>query len=827
VLHDLRYALRQLRRTPAFTAIAVLTLALGIGANSAIFSVMNALLLRYLPARDPARLVYLHTTGNPSGSSQTGHGDNSLTMPIFEQFRQRKDIFDDVVAYVPLGIGKVVVRYGKDPQEAEAEMVSGNFFTSLGIPASYGREFTIAEEVAQAPVAVLSYAWWTRQFGRDTSVIGQTLYIKDVPFTIIGVSSKEFVGVDQDAADVWIPFAERAELRPWGRSAADKGAYSSLYNSPNWWFLMVMGRLAPGITEQQALARATPVFLNAAYATTGPPQPKEETPKLFFSSAQGVAGARESYDAPLKVLMGMVLLVLAIACSNVSLLLVARNAARQREFSLRMALGGSRTDLFQQLLTESLLLVTAGAGLGWLFANWATSALAAWSRMTVSLAPDSHVLIFTLAVSLTAAMIFGLAPLRSALRVPIGLALKTSAATAHRDRSKIRGTQFVIALQMALCVVLLVAAGLMVRTLRNLESVNLGMNTRGLLVFGINPLQRVHSASEGNRFYLGLLTHLRAMPGVESVTLMSNRIGSGWSNNTGARVDGQAPLGPNTNAPMRWNIVGPDYFRTLGTPMVLGRDFDDTDSENSPRAVIVNQTFANKYLNGRPPLGHQVNMNNRPDGQYTIVGVAADSKYTGVREEPRPTAYFPYTQISGSATLHFEVRTAGDPGVWIAAVRRAVNDYSPGLALLQPETQQAQFEEGFSDQRIFFRLSLFFGVLAALLVATGLYGTLAYTVSRRTSEVGLRMALGAQRGQVLWMVLRGSLGMTIAGVAIGIPLAFGATRFLQSILFGVEARDPATFAAAVAGIAAVSLIASLIPALRAASVDPMVALREE
>ncbi len=591
MLKDLRFALRQLARTPAFTAVAILTLALGIGANSAIFSVMNALLLRYLPARDPARLVYLHTTSNPSGSSQTGHGDTSLTMPLFEQFRKQKDVFADVVAYVPLGIGKVAVRYGKEPQEAAVQMVSGNFFTTLGVLPSRGRTFRIEDEAAHSPVAVLSYSWWTRQFGRDASVLGQALYIKDVPFTIIGVASPEFIGLDQDAADLWIPFQDRRELTPWGRARGN----TSLYGQPNWWFLMMMGRLAPGITEQRALARAMPVFQNVAYAALGPPKPKEGLPKLFFTSAKGVAGAGDTYKAPLQVLMGMVLLVLAIACANVSLLLVARNTARQREFSLRMALGGSRFDLFQQLLTESLILVMAGAGLGWLFAGWATRALAAWSQMTVSLAPDATVLGFTLAVSLIAALIFGLAPLRSVLRVPIGLALKTSAATAHRDRSRIRGAQMVVALQMSICLVLLVAAGLLVRTLRNLESINLGMNTRGLLVFGISPLQRARTDSEFNRFYLGLLTSLRAMPGVESVTLMGNRIGSGWSNNTGASVDGQAPLGANTFAPMRWNIVGPDYFHTLGTPVVLGRDFNDADAENGPRVAIVNQTFANKY----------------------------------------------------------------------------------------------------------------------------------------------------------------------------------------------------------------------------------------
>jgi predicted permease len=339
-------------------------------------------------------------------------------------------------------------------------------------------------------------------------------------------------------------------------------------------------------------------------------------------------------------------------------------------------------------------------------------------------------------------------------------------------------------------------------------------------------LQRVHSEAESVRFFRELLARLRAVPGVESVTTLSNRIGSGWSNNTGASVDGKSPLGDKF-APMRWNIAGPDYFHVFGTPIVLGRDFNDADSESAPRVAIINQTFATRYLAGRPPLGHQVGLNDRPDGQYTIVGVAADSKYTGVREEARPIAYFPFTQVRGNATLQFELRTAGDPAAWLPAVRRAVNDYAPGLALLQPMTQQAQLEGSFSEERLFFRLSLFFGLLAAFLVATGLYGTLSYTVSRRTSEVGVRMALGAQRRQVLWMVMRGSLVVTLAGVLIGVPLAIACTRLLRSILFGITPGDPLTFAFALAGIALVALAASLVPAMRAASVDPTVALRYE
>jgi len=819
---DLRYGVRQLLRTPVFTVVAIVTLALGIGANTAIFSVMNAVLLRYMPVRDPQRLVYINITRTPNDSSQTGHGGASLSEPVFEQFRQQKQVLADVMAYVPLGIGKVAVRYGKEPEEAEAQMVSGEFFTGLGVRAERGRMLAMDDETSHASVTVLSYDFWTKRFGRNPSVIGQTLYVKDVPFTVVGVAAPDFVGVDQGPTDLWIPLLDSPALRPWGGSAAMSG----LYNSPKWWFLMMVGRLAPGVSERQALARLNPVLARTAYADRAQPDPKEQMPKLVFKPAQGISGARDDYDTPLKVLMAMVLLVLAIACANVSLLLVARNAVRQREFALRVALGGNRGQLFRQLLTESMLLVAAGAGLGWLFSLWSTSALSAWSGLEVGLDPDRAVLLFTLAVSLVAALLFGVAPLRSVLRSPMGLVLKTSATTANRDRKKVRGSQAVVALEISLCLVLLVSAGLLVRTLRNLSTLNLGMRTSGLLVFGVSPLQRVHSDNESIRFYQGLLTRLRVLPGVESVTLMQNRIGSGWSNNTGAYVDGQEPKVTGSTT-MRWNAVGPDYFHTLGTPILMGRDFDDADSDAGPHVVIVNQTFANRYLAGRTPLGHQVWLSDKPGGRYTIVGVAVDAKYTEVREQPVPMAYFPYTQTGGIAGLHVEVRMAGDPTAWMPAVQRAVNEYAPGLAMLQPMTQQAQFDRSYRQERLVFRLSLFFGLLAVLLVAIGLYGTLAYTVSRRTSEVGLRMALGAQRREVLWMVLRGSLVVSLAGIAIGLPLSIASTRVVRTMLFGVEPGDPIAFIAAVGGIVLVSVTASLIPALRAASVDPLVALRDE
>jgi predicted permease len=376
---------------------------------------------------------------------------------------------------------------------------------------------------------------------------------------------------------------------------------------------------------------------------------------------------------------------------------------------------------------------------------------------------------------------------------------------------------------MSLCLVLLVGAGLLVRTLRNLETANLGLRAPGLLVFGITPPQTAHTDSEVLRFYHTLLDRLRALPGVESATLMQNRIGSGWSNNSDAFVDGANARG-NVSSMMRWNAVGPDYFHALGTNLLLGRDFTDADSAAAPKVAIINQTFAQRYLPNRDPLGHHVAYG---ESQYTIAGVAANSKYTGVRENHIPMAYFPYAQIPGTATMHFELRTRGNPAALLPEVRRAMHEFGPDLPLLQPMTQQEQFEESFSQERLFARLSMSFGLLAVVLVATGLYGTLAYRVSRRTAEIGVRMALGAQRRQVLWMVLRESLLVSLAGVLVGIPLAIGGALLLRSMLFGLEPSDPLTFAGALLGITLVALAASLIPARRATKIDPMVALRYE
>jgi predicted permease len=820
---DLRYALRQLRKSPSFAAVAILTLALGIGANTAVFSVMDAVLLRDLPVAQPGQLVYLHTSDFPGG--QTGYGDTSMRMQVYEALRRENKVFSDLMAWVPLSTSETVpASYGSEPEEIKADMVSGNFFSGLGVPAVRGRTFTPADELAHAQIAVLSYGYWSRRFARNPSVLGETLFIKGVPFTIVGIAGQTFVGLDEKTStDVWVPFQVSDSVKPWGVSPTNS---SRLYGS-EWWFLLTIGRLHPGITQQQALAYLQPIFQRAAFEglTAADITNRDKPPALSFTGARGMEGMQDTYEQPLRILMGMVALVLVIAGGNIAMLLVARNASRQREFSLRMALGGNRMRMFRQLLTESALLVVGGASLGWAFALWATQALARWSMLDRSLAPDWRVLWFTLAVCALVAILFGLAPLRNALRVSNGPALMASSSASFQDRRSLRVGRVVIPLQMAMCLVLLVGAGLLVQSLRNLETLNLGLNTSGLLVFNLTPQQQVHNDAENVQFYQSLLDRLRALPGVESATVMRERLGAGWSSNTTAYVDGQKPKVSGWPS-MRWNAVGPDVFHVLGVPLAQGRDINDRDTATAPKVVVINQTFAQRYLPGTIALGHTVALSSKADApHYTIVGVAADSKYTEVRETERPMAYFPYTQVQSDISMAVGLRTAGNPEAFLPVVRRAMQEFAPGLALLQPRTQEQEFSNSLSQDRLFARLAMFFGLLAVVMIATGLYGMLAYKVARRTAEIGVRMALGAQQHHVLWMIIRESLLFYLVGVLLGVPGAIAVGKLLKATLFGLQPQDPFTFGAALAGIALIAFAASLVPARRASSVDPMVALR--
>jgi predicted permease len=815
--NELRYAIRQLRKTPGFTIVCVLTLALGIGANTAVFSVMNAVLLKSLPVADPQRVVYLRTSDQPH---RTGTIDSHETFSyaVYDTLRQQKGALSDLMAYVPLSGGKVAVCYGAEPEEAEGDMVSGNFFSGLGIKLIRGHGFTEQDEIVHAPIAVISYNYWTQRFSRNPDALGKTLYVNSVPLIIVGIAAEGFEGVEAGSStDFWIPLQSRQELNAWGNPPEDGKTYIV---NPTWWCLRMLGRLAPGATKEQAAAQLQSVFQSAAYIGLGNPEPGEKRPVLSFEDAKNFPGYDSQYGKPLRMLMAMVGLVLMIALSNVVMLLLARNATRQREFSLRLALGAGRKELFRQLLTESLLLVTLGGGLAWVFGVVATKALGTWAKIESTLAPDHTVLFFTLSILILTAFLFGLAPLRAALSSGPGLVLKTSSATSNTDAGKTRTGRIVVALQMALCLVLLVGAGLLVSTLRNLENIPLGMRVDGLVVFGIKP--NTHSTAEGIAFYQTLSSKLRVLPGVESVTVMEERLGSWWSDNFNMTVDGKL----RTDSWVRNNVIGTDFFHTLGVPVLEGREFTDTDTAKSPPVAIINELFAQRYLPNQNPLGHHIGT---PDGkfQFTIVGVVKNHKYRSIDEEPIPMAWVPYTQGPPVGKMHIELRVHGEPLAILPAARKVVQEMDPNLPLIEPMTQRAQYETTISRQLLFASLAGFFGLLAVVLVATGLYGTLAYRVNNRTVEIGVRMAVGARRGQVVWMVLRDSLMLTAAGVIVGVPLAMLVGKALTSSLYGVRPFDALIYCFAVLGVAVVAIAASMVPAQRAASVDPLAALRAE
>ena len=823
LLHDLRYAIRQLRKTPGFTSVCVLTLALGIGANTTVFSVMNAVLLQSLPVSDPQRVVYLRTSNPPHRTGTIGSNE-TFSYPVYDALRQQHGALTKVMAYVPLSTGKVAVRYGAQPEEAEGDMVSGNFFSGLGIRLVRGHAFTEKDEASHAPIAVISYNYWTQRFSRSPDVMGKTLYVNGVPITIVGIAAEDFEGVESgNSTDFWIPLQSRAELNAWGNPLEDGKNY---IQNQTWWCMRMLGRLAPGVSQTQAVAQLQSTFQTAAYIGLGNPEPGEKRPVLSLQDAKNFPGYDEQYGKPLRMLMAMVGLVLLIALSNVVMLLMARNATRLREFSLRLALGAGRRELFRQLLTESLLLVALGGVLSWLFAAVATHALGAWAQIESSLAPDHTVLLFTLSILAAAALLFGLAPLRVALSAGPGLVLKTSSATATTDAGKTRTGKIIVTLQMALCLVLLVGGGLLIRTLRNLQSIPLGFSTEGLVVFGVNP-QNMHSIPEGVAFYQNLMSKLRVLPGVKSVTIMEERLGSWWSDNSDMMVDGKmSGMIDGSSGTVRSNVAGPDFFHTLGVPVLEGRDFADSDTATSPHVGIINEQFAKRFLPNQNPLGHVIGTDN---GQYkmTIVGVVKDHKYRSIDEAPIPMAWYMYDQIPIIGKMNVELRVHGEPLAILPAARKALQQIDPNLPLIEPMTQRAQYETTISNQLLFARLAGFFGLLAVVLVATGLYGTLAYRVNNRTVEIGVRMAVGAQRGQVVWMVLRDSLLLTAIGVGIGIPLAALVAKALTASLYGVKPWDAATYGLALCGVALVAVAASMVPARRAANVDPLTALRSE
>lgn len=677
-----------------FSAVVVIMLALGIGVNTAVFSVMNAVLMRLLPVGRPHGLYYVQMANGqsePPGADETGDLYTPFSEPTFEALRQRTDAFEGLIAYVPLSFNsfnqKVSVRHGEFPEAAAGDEVSGNFFSGLGVRMERGRGFTLKDEKNHAAIAVLSYDYWTHSFAQDPEIIGHSIYIKGVPVTVVGITAYGFKGIEPAiATDFWIPFQNRGDLNAWGQPAK----LGTFYGRPKWWCLRMIARLRDGVSPVQAQQAVSGTFAGVVKQTIGDVDPRRWKPLLAFLPARGIVGYDRKYRTPVSILMGLVGLVLLIACTNVAMMVQARNTSREYEFGLRMAMGARQGIIFRQLLCEGLLLAGPGALLGWLFAIWATRLLTPWSGIETGLNPDATVLCFTLTISVLAALTFGLVPLWSAARAPVAGALRSTSSHSTARLDRVVTGRVVLSTQIAICLVLLMAAGLLLSTLHNYATQKLGMDAESLLVFAVTPPDNI----DGHVFYRQLLDRVKQMPGVESVSMVRNRPGTGWADYNVLQLDGVRQQG----AHLRSDTVGPDFFHTIGVPIVVGRDMTDADTAQTLPVAIVNETFAKKYLSATNPLGHVLG-----SGEYTqtIVGVVRDSKYTSVDEKPMPIAYYSATQTRDLSTMHIEVRTHGDAMAMLPATRNAVAALYPTVALEKPMTQQAQFDESYEQQRMF------------------------------------------------------------------------------------------------------------------------------
>jgi predicted permease len=850
LIRDLRYGLRALRRSPGFTALAVLSLALGIGANTALFSVVDAVLLKKLPVKEPDRLVLIKSVAGPTFSPGSHYGNakrdeagrlvrSSLPYQTYARLRAQPGVLSDVFAFGDMDMN---VSAGGRVEVASGQAVSGNYYEGLGVGALVGRTITDDDRAAAQPVAVLSYRYWQRRFGGDPTVVGRQINLNNVAFSIVGITPEGFDGAMNigTSPDVSIPIAWEPQVN---------GERSRMRGAGSWW-LMLMGRLKDGATAEQARASLEGVFQQtviehreARRATVNPtfkPLRPEEYPRLaVYPGGQGETITRESYQRPLYLLLGVVALVLLIACANVANLLLARAAARQQEIAVRLALGASRGRLIQQLLTESVLLATLGGALGVLLAFWLEDGLlsvSAWGGGDmVALEPrlDLRVLSFTSALSLVTGVLFGLVPAWRATRVDLTPALKHGARSSMATARSWLTKSLVVA-QVALSLLLMVGAGLFLRTLVNLQRVELGFDARNLLLYTVEPRLIGYKGERLANLYQQMFERIEAVPGVQSVTFSRDALLAGGESDRSlylpgatAAADGEVkPEGDVYIHQVRENFLG-----AMGIPLIAGRDLAPRDDARSTKVAVVNQAFARRFLHGENPVGRRFGFDPKNTSELEIVGLAGDAKYVRQREEIQPTVYLPWSQeLSSAGVMTFEVRTSGDPVSYVAAIRQAAGGVAADLPLKDIKTQVGQADERLAMERLFAKLLGLFGLLAQALAAVGLYGVLAWSVAQRTREIGIRVALGAGRGDVLRMVLRQGMTLTLVGVAVGLAGAYALTKYLASLtrmLYGVGPADPLTFGLTAAALTLVALLACYVPARRATKVDPMFALRYE
>jgi predicted permease len=841
---DLRYGLRMMRAQPLFTALATLSLALGIGANTAIYSFMDAVLLRSLPVQHPGELIILnwHTKDFPSvshsfnGSNykdpKTGFTSGNFPYPAFETLRAMKNVCSTIFAFGGAGRPNVLVQ--GQAELANAELASGGFFSGLGVIPAAGRLITDDDDrFGATPVVAISFAYWQRRFGGNPGAVGQSILINNRPFTVTGVAAPEFFGVRPGtASEIFIPMRLAGLLQS---TISDKP--EEIFLDKNYYWVEMMGRLRPGVSLTQAQTALSGSFRQFVEPTATKPEERKDLPALILQEGgAGLDSLRRQFSKPLLVLMTMVGLILTIACANIANLLLARATSRRREMAVRLSLGAGRARVIRQLLTESVLLSVAGGVLGVAFAVWGIRFLtvlvgAGRQGFNLDSSLNWHALGFTLALSLLTGVLFGLAPAIRGSRVDLTPALKSNASSAFRGKPRrfpirIGLGHVLVAGQVAICLLVLVAAGLFVRTLSTLQSIELGFNKENLLLFSVNARQTGYKDQALATFYNNLWERMRAIPGVRGVSLSHAALVSGSMTSRRATVPG-AVIKPGQANSVNVLTVGPRFFSTMEIPILLGREIDERDGPGSQQVAVVNEKFAQKYFEGQNPIGRRFGFG-KDGANIEIVGVSKNARYSTLKSDIEATAYTAYGQnTSNLGQMVFELRTAGDPLALAGAVRQIVQQSDSRVPVTNLRTQSGQIDLILNQERIFARLCSCFAVLALLISCVGLYGTMAYTVARRTNEIGIRMALGAQRRRILWMVVREVLVLAVAGLAIGLPIAYATSRFVESFLFKMKPNDPLAVSAAAGILLAAAMIAGYVPAERAARIDPMAALRQE
>ena len=825
-LQDIRYGCRQLLKSPVLLAVAVLSLALGIGSNTAIFTLVNTVMLQRLPVRDPASLVLFSDSVSEGVTSGDLIGD-AVSYPFYLDLRANNDSFHDLCAFRQ-GEDNVLMHVAGEPGTrigyASVHLVSGNYFDVLGVRAAAGRLLQNSDDTsASAPAAVLSYSLWKKRFQLDRGIIGHPVILNRTAFTVVGVAVASFFGERvRNAPDFWLPLSFQPQIMTRERP---------LLHATDVYWLNCLGRLKPGVSIRGAQAavngRLHSFYLARAGARVTPDtRHKIERVQLTLKpGGGGISGLRYRYSEPLRVLMAVVALVLLIACANVTTLLLARASARRREFICRLALGASRSRVLRQVLTESILLALVGGLAGTLFAWWSVRLAILLLRFdpVVKVEPDPAVLAFTLGVCITTGVLFGIVPAWKFSRLdlhpghvgPVG----------WRAR-RFSSSQALIALQIALSFCLLIGAGLLTRSFVALEDQDPGFTRQHILLIRTDADLAGYQPPEYASLYRDINDRMNQLPGAQSAALARFSPVSGYSSAENFSIQGyQPPAGKEMQV---WDLpVGPRFFETLGIPISLGRVIETRDTAASPPVAVVNQTFVNEYFPGTNPVGRHIEHGapfKAPGAE--IVGVVGDSKFFGLRERPKPMVFYPLSQKNVDS-FELLLRTAADPDGVASEVRSALQQINSRLPILEQQTLDDQIERSLEQQKMIASLCSIFGLLALLLVSIGIYGTLAYSVAGRTAEIGTRMAIGARKVHVIALVLRDLVFVLLVGLLLGVAVAFGATRWIQSFLFGVKPLDPLAFSASALLIAGIALFAGYLPARRAAKIDPMRALRHD